>query len=239
MRTVKLSIVIPCYNEADNIQLLLNNICNTYKQYTEIILVDNGSTDNTANILENELELIKNVSIKFVKIEKNIGYGHGIMAGIKKARGDIISWTHADFQTDIKDVYNGFELFSQQTIQKKIFLKGIRNKRPIFDAILTLGMGIISSIWLRQSLNDINAQPKMFHRSFLKKIGKPPDDFSLDLYFYYNAIINKMKILELPVYFGKRLHGEAKGGGGSSIFTRIKVIFRTLRYILELRKTIF
>ena len=238
MSTVKLSIVIPCYNEADNIQLLLNNICNTYKQYTEIILVDNGSTDNTADILENELELIKNVLIKFVKIEKNIGYGHGIMAGIKKARGDIISWTHADFQTDIKDVYNGFELFSQQTIQKKIFLKGIRNKRPIVDAILTLGMGIISSIWLRQNLNDINAQPKMFHRSFLEKIGKPPDDFSLDLYFYYNAIINEMKILELPVYFGKRLHGEAKGGGGSSIFTRIRVIFRTLRYILKLRKTI-
>ena len=238
MSTVKLSIVIPCYNEADNIQLLLNNICNTYKQYTEIILVDNGSTDNTADILENELELIKNVLIKFVKIEKNIGYGHGIMAGIKKARGDIISWTHADFQTDIKDVYNGFELFSQQTIQKKIFLKGIRNKRPIVDAILTLGMGIISSIWLRQNLNDINAQPKMFHRSFLKKIGNPPDDFSLDLYFYYNAIINEMKILELPVYFGKRLHGEAKGGGGSSIFTRIRVIFRTLRYILKLRKTI-
>ena len=238
MSTVKLSIVIPCYNEADNIQLLLNNICNTYKQYTEIILVDNGSTDNTADILENELELIKNVLIKFVKIEKNIGYGHGIMAGIKKARGEIISWTHADFQTDIKDVYNGFELFSQQTIQKKIFLKGIRNKRPIVDAILTLGMGIISSIWLRQNLNDINAQPKMFHRSFLKKIGNPPDDFSLDLYFYYNAIINEMKILELPVYFGKRLHGEAKGGGGSSIFTRIRVIFRTLRYILKLRKTI-
>ena len=121
---------------------------------------------------------------------------------------------------------------------KKNLLKGIRNKRPIVDAILTLGMGIISSIWLRQNLNDINAQPKMFHRSFLKKIGKPPDDFSLDLYFYYNAIINEMKILELPVYFGKRLHGEAKGGGGSSIFTRIRVIFRTLRYILKLRKTI-
>ena len=121
MSTVKLSIVIPCYNEADNIQLLLNDICNTYKQYTEIILVDNGSTDNTADILENELELIKNVLIKFVKIEKNIGYGHGIMAGIKKARGDIISWTHADFQTDIKDVYNGFELFSQHSIQKKSF----------------------------------------------------------------------------------------------------------------------
>ncbi len=238
MSTVKLSIVIPCYNEADNIQLLLNTICNTYKQHTEIILVDNGSTDNTADILENELELIKNVLIKLVKIEKNIGYGHGIMAGIKKARGDIICWTHADFQTDIKDVYNGFELFSQQTIQKKIFLKGIRNKRPIVDAILTLGMGIISSIWLRQNLNDINAQPKMFHRSFLKKVGKPPDDFSLDLYFYYNAIINEMKILELPVYFGKRLHGKAKGGGGSSIFTRIRVIFRTLRYILKLRRTI-
>jgi len=238
LSAVKLSIVIPCYNEADNIHLLLNNICNTYKQNTEIILVDNGSTDDTADILENELKSINNDSIKFVKIEENIGYGHGIMTGIKKAKGEVISWTHADLQTDIKDVYNGLELFNLQTNQKTVFIKGVRKKRPFIDSILTLGMGIISSICLRQKLNDINAQPKMFHHSFLKSIGKPPDDFSLDLYFYYNALINEMKVLEFPVYFGKRLHGEAKGGGGSSILTRIRVIIRTLGYILELRKTI-
>jgi len=96
-------------------------------------------------------------------------------------------------------------------------------------------MGIMSSIMLGKKLNDINAQPKMFHRSFLKLADDAPDDFSLDLYFYYTAVKNKMKILNLPVYFKDRLYGEAKGGG-SSLWTRIKVIKRTMKYIMKLSK---
>ncbi len=87
---------------------------------------------------------------------------------------------------------------------------------------------------LGTKLNDINAQPKMFHRAFLQLADNAPDDFSLDLYFYCMAVKNKMKILDLPVSFKDRLYGDAKGGGGSSIWTRIIVINRTLKYILQL-----
>lgn len=233
---MKLSIVIPCFNEAKNIPLLVKTINDVYSPDTEIILVDNGSTDDTSNVLSKELKSLRNASIRSVWVDNNIGYGHGIMAGVREAKGEIISWTHADLQTDIKDVYNGFKLFKNQSNKEKSFLKGIRKKRPFIDHILTLGMGKISSVMLGQELNDINAQPKMFHHSFLKLIDDPPNDFSLDLYFYCVAVKNKMDILELPVYFNKRLFGEAKGGGGSSIWTRIKVIKRTLKYILNLRK---
>ena len=55
----KLSIIIPCYNEAGNIPLLIKSINNVYIPDTEIILVDNGSTDDTADVLLKELELIE------------------------------------------------------------------------------------------------------------------------------------------------------------------------------------
>jgi len=157
------------------------------------------------------------------------------MAGVKIAKGEIIAWTHADLQTDVKDVYDGYILIKSQSNQEKTFLKGSRKERPFIDLILTQGMGIMSSIMLGKKLNDINAQPKMFHRSFLKLADDAPDDFSLDLYFYYTAVKNKMKILNLPVYFKDRLYGEAKGGG-SSLWTRIKVIKRTMKYIMKLSK---
>ena len=231
---MKLTIVIPCYNEAENIPLLIKSLDSVYKPDIEIILVDNGSTDDTLSVLYKELKSVNNALIRSVRVEKNIGYGHGIMAGVKKAKGEIIAWTHADLQTDVKDVYIGYEMFRSQSDQKKTFLKGSRKERPLVDYILTWGMGKISSIMLGKKLNDINAQPKMFHRTFLKLVDDAPDDFSLDLYFYCMAVKNQMNILDLPVSFKDRLYGVAKGGGGSSIWPRIKIIKRTLKYILKL-----
>ncbi|MBH10755.1 MAG: glycosyl transferase family 2 [Candidatus Marinimicrobia bacterium] len=233
---IKLSIVIPCYNEEENIPRLLNALIKSYESGTEIILVNNGSTDNSAKVLRKELKLLNNINIRKIDINKNIGYGHGIMTGVNDANGEVISWTHADLQTDIKDVYKGYKIFIQQPDVKKSFLKGYRKKRPLIDTVLTWGMGTISSILLRKNLKEINAQPKIFHKSFLNYINKSPDDFSLDLYFYYTAMKNDLSIVELPVYFKERLFGEAKGGGGSSIVTRIKVIQRTLKFIFNLSR---
>ena len=233
---IKLSIVIPCYNEEENIPRLLNALIKSYESGTEIILVNNGSTDNSAKVLRKELKLLNNINIRKIDINKNIGYGHGIMTGVNDANGEVISWTHADLQTDIKDVYKGYKIFIQQPDVKKSFLKGYRKKRPLIDTVLTWGMGTISSILLRKNLKEINAQPKIFHKSFLNYINKSPDDFSLDLYFYYTATKNDLSIVELPVYFKERLFGEAKGGGGSSIVTRIKVIQRTLKFIFNLSR---
>lgn len=233
---MKLSIVIPCYNEVDNIPPLIKSICNSLIADTEIILVDNGSTDNTPKILSEQLKSINLSSIRSVRVDKNIGYGNGIMKGVWEAKGEIIAWTHADLQTDIKDVYKGLEIFKNQSNQVATFVKGSRKKRFFIDNILTWSMSKISSIALGVKLKDINAQPKMFNKTFLKLVDNPPNDFSLDLYFYYTAAINNIQILDFPVYFKERIHGVAKGGGGSNIRTRMKVIIRTLRYIIKVHK---
>lgn len=234
----KLSIVIPCYNEADNIPILISKLGQTYVPDTEIILVDNGSTDNTPVVLSKELKRISNPSIRSLRVEKNIGYGFGIMSGVRAAKGDIIAWTHADLQTDVSDVFIGYEEFSKQPHPECTFLKGTRKNRPLMDKFFTWCMGAISSLALGQRLDDINAQPKMFHNGFIDLMQNPPDDFSLDLYVLYLAKKNGMNIIEQPVYFRKRLYGEAKGGGGSSIITRFKLIKRTFAYIFRLKNDI-
>ena len=89
------SLVIPCFNEADNIENLIKRINKIQKKSNiEIILVNNGSTDTTADILKKNSYLLKN--IKVVKIEKNIGYGFGIVTGLNSAKGNILGWTHSD-----------------------------------------------------------------------------------------------------------------------------------------------
>tara|TARA_B100001564_G_C20240634_1_gene490330 strand:+ start:27 stop:326 length:300 start_codon:yes stop_codon:yes gene_type:complete len=94
-------------------------------------------------------------------------------------------------------------------------------------------MGIISSFLLKVKISDVNAQPKIFHNNFLKLLKKYPEDFSLDLFILYKAKVNGYKIYEHPVDFKNRLYGEAKGGG--TIIGKIKLIIRTLSYIINLK----
>ena len=117
------------------------------------------------------------------------------MAGVKQSSGKIISWTHADLQTDPQDIINAFEKFAIYAKNENYILKGKRIGRNYFDVFFTYGMSIIATYLLKYRLSDINAQPKMFYRSFLSKMKNSPDDFSLDLYLLYMA---KLVHLNLP-----------------------------------------
>ena len=85
-----------------------------------------------------------------------------------------------------------------------------------------------------KKINDINAQPKMFNRNFLKLVENPPIDFSYDVYFLLIATKNNIKINECPVEWYDRNAGIAKGGGSFKL--KIKLTLRTIRFMVNLRK---
>ena len=230
---MKLSIIIPCFNEELSLKKLVDNCLEYINDDIEILLVDNGSVDNTFNALLN-LNLPSNIVP--IRVEKNIGYGNGILFGLKHAKGEIVSWTHADLQTDVSDVLRGFNLFEKELISRNCMVKGVRKNRNILDAFFTFSMGVYSSILLSTWMYDINAQPKIFHREFLKEFKNPPLDFSLDLYLVHFFKSNKIAVKTFPVIFNKRLYGEAKGGG--SFKGKYKLILRTLKYIRKLKNNL-
>ena len=96
----ELSIVIPCYNESKSLAKLFEACyvsCASRKDI-QFIFVNNGSIDDT-EITLNQLLLEKKYSFgKLVHVEKNQGYGYGILQGLKEAEGKIIAWTHADYK---------------------------------------------------------------------------------------------------------------------------------------------
>lgn len=233
----ELSIAVPCYNEVLNLPHIFAQFDDLLARhpYVEIILVNNGSTDNSAAVFNELLATRKGGNYKLVHVPKNLGYGFGIFSGLETATAPMLSWTHADLQTDPMDVIKAFDLYKTNQ-PTPVLVKGYRKNRRSSEAFFSWGMGLLSSLALGTRLTEINAQPKLFSRAFYESIRTDcPKDFSFDLYFLYHAKKRGL-ILEFPVFFLPRRFGEAKGGSGSSVKTRIKLIKRIFTYVFELRR---
>ena len=231
---IALSVVIPCYNEQKNLPGLAQRLermsCGNVP--LEIILVNNGSTDGSAKALDAIAR--KDRRIRIVTVEKNTGYGNGISAGLAKARGEFLCWTHADMQTDPQDCIRAYEIMVGQKDPRKIFVKGSRTGRPLFDQFFTIGMSAFESLLLGKVLYEINAQPNLFHRDFLRLVPNPPKDFAFDLYFYYAAKRNGLAVVRFPVKFLQRAHGTSSWNTG--LAGKAKFIRRTLEYSMKLKQ---
>jgi glycosyltransferase involved in cell wall biosynthesis len=230
---VRLSLIIPCYNEAKNLPLLLERCRHLVSQPgVEVVLVDNGSTDDSPSILQALLPSYP--GCRSVRVEQNQGYGFGILTGLKSAKADILGWTHADMQTDPQDVLRGLELFEKHGLNS--FVKGRRHGRPLADEAFTIGMSFFETLLLAKPLWDINAQPTMFSRQFFEAWREPPRDFSLDLFAYYQARVAGLEVRRFPVLFVARAHGVSHWN--ISWASKWKFIRRTVDFSLELRKSL-
>lgn len=231
---MKLSIVVPCYNESKNIPLILEKFDSVItRDDIEVLLVNNGSTDNSQKILE---ELVPQYPFaRIVNVEVNLGYGFGITSGLREAKGDFIGYTHADMQTDPADPIKALKIIEQQSNPQICYVKGDRKSRPLFDQFFTIGMSAFESLFLGIKLWDINAQPNIFHRSFFDSIKEScPKDFSLDLFLLYMAQKKELQIIRFDVVFPPRLHGESSWNTG--LASKWKFIKRTIDFSVKLKK---
>ena len=163
---INAEIIIPCYNESENINLLFMACSEVVKESNftiNFIFVDNGSTDDSYSLM-NKLDN-HNDHIKFLHLSVNQGYGGGILAGLRITKAPVIGWTHADLQTPIGDCLVGLNLMTSNYG----FVKGIRLGRTQIDRFFTKGMELFESILFGFKLNEINAQPTLIRREFFEE----------------------------------------------------------------------
>ncbi len=230
---MKLSVVVPCYNEVRNLPLILSGFDKVIKRDDiEVVLVNNGSTDDSGKVFETLLP--KYPFARLVNVVENKGYGFGILAGLMQARGKYIGWTHADMQTDPNDVVRALAIIEDGNEIPSIYVKGVRKGRPVFDQFFTSGMSLFETLYMGEKLHDINAQPNIFHRDFFAGWENPPNDFALDLYALYMAKKQKMNVIRFEVLFPERIHGTSSWNTG--LAAKKKFIKRTLEFSRKLKK---
>lgn len=231
---MKLSIVVPCYNEGENVAKVLaayNDVIT--RNDIEVLLVNNGSTDTTGQVLDDLLPRYAHF-LRIVTVTENQGYGYGILTGLRAAQGEFIGWTHGDLQTPPRDVLRALEIIEKNDNQKNLYVKGNRGGRPLFDQFFTFGMNVFESIYLHGWFYDINAQPNIFHKSFFATWDNPPHDFALDLYAYYQAQKSNLTIIRFKVPFLARQHGTSSWNTG--LKSKWKFIKRTISFSTALKK---
>lgn len=233
-----LSIVVPCYNEEGNILTLVKAfepLATHYRDFGfELVLVDNGSEDGTRKKIEQTIET--HDFVKLAVVDQNQGYGFGILSGLAACQGEYLGWLHADLQVMPEEILTGMEQIQTQTEASRCFVKGRRKNRPLSDCLFTFGMSCFETLYMKQWLYDINAQPTLFHREFYQSWKKPPYDFSLDLYAFYLARVHKMHVLRFPVKQREREFGNSSWNTGMR--ARIKLIKRVLSYSAMLKRQI-
>jgi glycosyltransferase involved in cell wall biosynthesis len=230
---MKLSLIIPCYNEAANLPLLVPRcieLCSAIE--AEVILVDNGSTDQSPSVLAELLGGQEN--LRCVRVENNQGYGFGILSGLRAATGDVIGWCHADMQTDPMDCVVGMAFYTSHRTPEQLFVKGKRYGRSLSDQVFTVGMSVFETALMGKAMWDINAQPTLLPRKFFDTWDEPPHDFSLDLYAYFLARHQGLDVRRFDVPFGERAHGSSHWN--VDLRAKWKFIKRTIRFSLQLKR---
>ena len=220
----RIEIVIPCFNEEKNLPRLIQQIESVISaSEIRFVLVDNGSTDGSAEIFRK----VVNPKIRIIKLDVNQGYGGGIQAGLRQCKCQFVGWMHSDLQTP-PNVLLG-EFFQVET---NVFIKGQRTGRKFLERLFTVGMAVIESLIFRTRLWDINGQPTIFPREWFEKLENPPKDFSLDLYLYVQARRSRLNIVRPRVEFGDRFAGSSSWNTG--LKSQVKFMKRTIQYSFRL-----
>jgi glycosyltransferase involved in cell wall biosynthesis len=220
-----LSIVIPVYNEKENIEDLyneINSILSGMNVKNEIIFVDDGSNDGSLKILTNLFKKQKNV--KIISFRKNFGKASALMAGFKETSGDIIITMDGDLQDDpneipkfVNEIENGFDLIS-----------GWKFKRsdPITKTIPSKIFNTATSLFTNIKLHDFNCGFKAYGRDVIEDLNIYGE---LHRFIPVLAAQRGFRVGEIKINHRPRVHGRSKYGVGR--FIKGLIDFMTVLFI--------
>ncbi len=203
--TLKISLVVPEYNEEDNIIPLYKRVCEALKNYDfELILVDDGSKDRTFNIIEGIAKTDKRVV--GIKLRKNSGQTAALSAGINQAKGEIIVTSDGDLQNDPYDIPI---LINKINVDGYDAVSGWRadRKDPFFKRINSKFANFLRRKLIKDEVHDAGCALKAYRREALDGL-----ELYGEMHRYIHALVKLrgFKVGEVRVRHHPRLRGKTK-----------------------------
>jgi len=205
----KISVVVPIYNEEENVLELykeLKTVLFGLKQKYEIVFIDDGSTDKTFEIIENLHK--KDNNVKFIKFRRNFGKAAALSAGFNYCDGDIVITMDGDLQDDPKEIPNFIEKLKEFDV-----VSGWKYKRrdPITKTLPSKLFNWLTSFLTGVRIHDSNCGFKAYKKEVVKEVN-----IYGELHRYIPALANwkGFNICEMKINHRPRKYGKSKYGGG-------------------------
>ena len=206
---MKLSVIIPVYNEVENIEEILKRVKAT-KRAAEIIVVDDGSQDGTRDLLK---KLDGKGRVRVILREKNQGKGAAVRTGLDAAAGDILLIQDADLEYDPRDyptLLQPLEEGLADVVYGSRFLGGPRRATMFWHMIANKMLTFMTNILYDTILSDMETGYKVFRREVVDGMKLRSKRFDFEPEFTAKALKRKYHIYEVPISFNPRDYSQGK-----------------------------
>lgn len=204
-----ISFIVPCYNEEGIIEYTIPRLLAAFKKAgcrLQLVALDNGSSDRTGEII-NEMAA-KSTSVIYHRVEKNEGYGKGVLSVIPLCTAPLIGIIPADGQVDAEDVVL---LYEAAVAAKGQVLAKVRRRfrmdgalRKVISFVYNL---VVRILWPRLESFDVNGSPKILPREVLKAMRLKSNGWFLDPEIMIKAHYMGIRVVELNVFARMRASG--------------------------------
>tara|TARA_B100001093_G_scaffold519466_1_gene608615 strand:+ start:2000 stop:2692 length:693 start_codon:yes stop_codon:yes gene_type:complete len=225
---MKLSIIIPCFNEENTIKILVEKVLRYNLHEKEIIIVDDCSKDKSRDIIQ--LLAKNNPTIRYFFLEKNLGKGGALKKGFNEANGDIILIQDADLEYDPKDyplLMKPFEDTDADIVYGSRFLGGQYVRLHFFwhylaNKILTLTTNVVTNL----NMSDMETGYKVFKKEVIKSIAINEKSFGVEPEITVKLAKKKYIFYEVPISYRGRSYEEGKKITLKDAFLALFCIFK-------------
>lgn len=206
---MNLSVVIPVYNEVSNINEIIKRV-QAQKLASEIIIVDDGSSDGTRDILKN---LDGKKKVRVILHERNQGKGAAVVTGIKSAKGDLLLIQDADLEYDPRDypqILRPIEEGIADVVYGSRFLGGAHRVTMFWHMVANRMLTTMTNILYDTILTDMETGYKAFRRTVIEGMDIRAKRFDFEPEFTAKVLKRHHRIFEVPITFNPRDYSQGK-----------------------------
>jgi glycosyltransferase involved in cell wall biosynthesis len=222
-----LSVVVPCYNERDTVAEILCRV-HTQAPDAEIVLVDDGSTDGTREVLR-QYTAESHPHLRILLRDKNGGKGAALHTGIQAATGDVILIQDADLEYDPRDypallrpIHEG----RAEVVYGSRFLGGPRRAMLFWHMVANKMLTLMTNVLYDTILSDMETGYKVFKAGVIKGIPLRARRFDFEPEVTAKVLKRRHRIYEVPISFDPREYTQGKKIGLKDAFEAVWTLLK-------------
>ncbi len=222
---MKLTVIIPVYNEAKTIREIVRRVQDV-DLASEILIVDDGSTDGTRQVLS---ELDGTGNVRVILHEKNQGKGSAVRTGISNARGEVLLIQDADLEYDPReypDLLRPIEEGIADVVYGSRFLGAARRPILFWNMVANKILTLMTNILYNNILSDMETGYKVFKREVLEGVVLHAKRFDFEPEFTAKMLKRKVRIYEVPIAFNPRDYSDGKKIGMKDAFEAVWTLLK-------------